>query len=180
MTSTSACLLSRIPTCVQQILGCGDGPAAFNAVATQQGRSVVSVDPLYEGSAGQIAQRIDEVFDYVLSETARNSTEFVWQHVKSVDALGALRRGAMDAFLEDYDAGRKAGPYVAGALPSRPFSDGQFGLALCSHLLFLYSEQLDHAFHIASIRELCRVAREVRIFPLNELGARPSRHPRVL
>ena len=43
-------------------------------------------------------------------------------------------------------------------------------------LSFLYSEQFDLQFHIDSIQELCRVAEEVRIFPLSELGARPSRH----
>jgi uncharacterized SAM-dependent methyltransferase len=42
--------------------------------------------------------------------------------------------------------------------------------------LFLYSEQLSKDFHIDSIKELCRVAEEVRIFPLLELGSRRSRH----
>lgn len=82
----------------------------------------------------------------------------------------------MDAFLADYDKGRGEGRYVQGGLPGLPFSEGEFGLALCSHFLFLYSAQFDEEFHLASIRELCRVAAEVRIFPLNELGARPSRH----
>ena len=45
------------------------------------------------------------------------------------------------------------------------FADREFDLALCSHLLFLYSEQLTADFHLASIRELCRVAGEVRVFP---------------
>ncbi len=36
-------------------------------------------------------------------------------------------------------------------------------------------------FHVAALTELLRVAREVRVFPLLELGARPSRHlPTVL
>jgi hypothetical protein len=58
-----------------------------------------------------------------------------------------------------------------------PFADGAFDLALCSHLLFLYSAQFDEAFHRASIRELCRVAAEVRIFPLLALDG--SRSPFV-
>jgi hypothetical protein len=158
------------------ILGCGDGPAAFNAVATRDGCKVISVDPLYEFSVTQVARRIEDVFGHVVDETARNSHEFVWKHVESIDALSTLRRAAMDAFLADYDRGRVEGRYVQGGLPSLPFSDGEFGLALCSHFLFLYSAHFDQEFHVASIRELCRVASEVRIFPLNELGARPSRH----
>lgn len=47
---------------------------------------------------------------------------------------------------------------------------------VCSHFLFLYSEQLPQSFHEESIRELCRVGRDVRIFPLLELGSVPSRH----
>ena len=34
-----------------RILGCGDGPASFNAEMSAQGRAVVSVDPLYAVSA---------------------------------------------------------------------------------------------------------------------------------
>ena len=83
---------------------------------------------------------------------------------------------AMRTFLADWPAGCAQGRYVAGALPALPFSDRSFDLALCSHFLFLYSEQLTDAFHLAAIREMCRVASEVRIFPLLELGGRPSRH----
>ena len=62
------------------------------------------------------------------------------------------------------------------SLPDLPFEDGQFDLALVSHLLFLYSEQLDFDFHRAAVEELLRVAREVRIFPLLTLERRPSPH----
>ena len=64
--------------------------------------------------------------------------------------------------------------YLAASLPSLPFADGSFDLALCSHFLFLYSERLDADFHAASVLELCRVARQVRIFPLLSLDGRRS------
>jgi len=54
--------------------------------------------------------------------------------------------------------------------------DASFDLALCSHLLFLYSVQLDLGFHENAILEMCRVAREVRIFPLLALGGRRSNY----
>jgi len=162
----------------RRILGCGDGPAAFNAVLNRAGGGVVSVDPLYEFSAEQIRGRIAAVFASVLAETERNQGEFVWEQVKSVTELGELRRSSMDEFLADYAAGVKEYRYVAGELPSLPFMDRTFDLALCSHFLFLYSDQFDAQFHLESICELCRVAEEVRIFPLAELGSRPSRHLR--
>ena len=49
-------------------------------------------------------------------------------------------------------------------------------MALCSHFLFLYSAHFDADFHVAAIRELCRVATELRIFPVLELGSVQSRH----
>ena len=47
-------------------------------------------------------------------------------------------------------------------------------LCVCSHLLFLYSEQLSFDFHLESTLELLRVASEVRIFPLLRLDCKPS------
>jgi hypothetical protein len=83
----------------------------------------------------------------------------------------------MRVFLEDYEAGKTAGRYVEASLPSLAFGDGAFDLALCSHLLFLYSAQFDEGFHRASVRELCRVASDVRVFPLLALDG--SRSPFV-
>ena len=82
----------------------------------------------------------------------------------------------MSAFLADYPEGVSEGRYVTSELPNLPFPDGTFDLALCSHFLFLYSEHFDASFHLQSLRELCRVAHEVRVFPIVELGSVRSRH----
>jgi len=159
------------------VLGCADGPASFNAEATALGWRVTSADPLYRFTAEEIRQRIDAVFDDMVDQTRRNAHEFIWRPpIASVEALAQLRSSAMNAFLADYTAGRRAGRYVDASLPSLPFRNGEFSLALCSHFLFLYTTQLDEAFHLASVRELCRVAGEVRVFPLLALGATPSTH----
>ncbi len=158
-----------------RILGCGDGPASFNAVLTNRGGRVVSVDPLYRFSRDEIRRRIAETCAEVMEQTRKNVNEFVWRDIKSVDELERVRMAAMEEFLSDYPLGLSQGRYVEGELPHLPFADGKFQLAVCSHLLFLYSEQLSEDVHVASIRELCRVADEARIFPLLELGARTSR-----
>lgn len=62
--------------------------------------------------------------------------------------------------------GQQGDRYQAQELPSLDFADGTFALALCSHFLFLYSTHYDLTFHQDSIREMLRVSREVRIFPL--------------
>jgi SAM-dependent methyltransferase len=60
--------------------------------------------------------------------------------------------------------------YVVATLPTLPFADQTFDLALSSHLLFAYLDRLDRDFHLDSIRELARVAAEVRVFPLVPFG----------
>jgi hypothetical protein len=111
-----------------------------------------------------------------MEQTRKNKNEFVWNHISSVEELGRVRMEAMKDFLYDYPAGRKEGRYIDASLPSLPFKDGAFDIALCSHFLFLYSEHLSEDFHIQSIKEICRVSSETRIFPLLELCAKKSRH----
>jgi hypothetical protein len=160
-----------------RILGCADGPASFNADWTALGGSVVSCDPLYCFGGDEIQRRFEEVFDTMLDQARANAQEFVWDaRIPTVQALGERRRKAMELFARDYEAGRAAGRYVDASLPNLPFDTGSFDLALCSHFLFLYSEQLSLEFHLQALRELCRVSRDVRVFPLLELGSVPSRH----
>jgi hypothetical protein len=159
-----------------RILGCGDGPAAFNATATASGARVVSADPLYQFTPAQIRQRIEATAATVEAQTRANAHEFVWTAIPTVEALVDLRMTAMNAFLSDFDTCPGAGRYVGAALPDLPFARDSFDLALCSHFLFLYSALHDADFHVRAIIELGRVASDVRIFPLLELGAKPSRH----
>ncbi|HNX26733.1 MAG TPA: SAM-dependent methyltransferase [Phycisphaerae bacterium] len=160
----------------KRILGCGDGPAAFNCTLTNRGGSIVSVDPIYRFSAEEIKNRINETYVQVMEQTEQNRHEFVWENISSPQELCELRIAAMNDFLSDYPAGLANGRYIDASLPNLPFADKTFELSLCSHLLFLYSEHLTADFHIMAIKELCRVAGEVRIFPLLELGAKKSRH----
>jgi hypothetical protein len=162
------------------ILGCADGPASFNAEATKRGIRVTSCDPLYQFSRAQIRERIAVIYDDVLAQAWQDRDKFVWADIQSVEQLGAVRMSAMNAFLEDYEAGLRQGRYVLGELPKLPFRNRSFGLAVCSHFLFLYSDHLDAAFHRQAILELSRVAREVRIFPLLTLEARLSPYVSII
>jgi hypothetical protein len=149
-----------------KILGCADGPASFNAEASRLGHSVISIDPLYRFDAGTIRDRIAVTYDKMLEQARRNCQQFVWDTIQSVEELGLIRMRAMQAFLDDYDLGKRQGRYVDAELPSIAFPDKSFDLVLCSHFLFLYTERLSEPFHRSAILELCRVGREVRIFPL--------------
>jgi SAM-dependent methyltransferase len=160
----------------RSILDVGGGPASFNAEATAKGAKVVSIDPIYEFSSEQIEQRVNDTYDVMLSEVQRNEHLFVWEMFKTPQELGECRLKAMRGFLADFPTGLEQGRYLAGGLPELPFADKQFDLALCSNFLFLYSDKLSTEFHLQSLREMSRVAAEVRIFPLRDMANQPSEH----
>lgn len=157
-----------------RILDCAGGPASFNAEMTRQGYNVISFDPVYQFCADEIAQRIQETYQTVIDGVKTNWENYTWQDIQSPKELGQIRMSAMQQFLEDFPSGLQQGRYVIGELPMLPFDTKQFDLALCSHFLFTYSDLLSLEFHLASIQELCRVAGEVRIFPLLNISGEIS------
>lgn len=149
-----------------KILDCGGGPASFNCEMNRQGYKVVSCDPIYQFSADEIAQRIRDTCQKIIDGVRVTYDSFVWQDIQSPEHLGEVRMAAMKKFIEDFPVGIREGRYLTDELPVLSFNQSQFDLVLCSHLLFTYSDQLSIDFHLASIVEMCRVAKEVRIFPL--------------
>jgi SAM-dependent methyltransferase len=149
-----------------RILDCAGGPASFNAEMTRLGYKVLSCDPIYQFSAAEIDQRIQQTYQTVIDGAKATRENYVWQDIQSPEHLGQVRMAAMQQFLQDLPEGLQQGRYIISELPVLPFDSAQFDLAVCSHLLFTYSNLLSPHFHLASIEELCRVALEVRIFPL--------------
>ncbi len=160
----------------KRILGCADGPASFNAEMTKHGHQVISCDPVYVFSRHELRQRFDSTFATIMGQMSAIRENFVWDTIPSIEALGAIRMAAMDDFLHDFAPGARDSRYVVSALPHLAFADNSFDLALCSNFLFLYSEQLGEAYHHAALYELCRVASEVRVFPLLNLEGQVSPH----
>ncbi|RCJ26599.1 SAM-dependent methyltransferase [Nostoc sp. ATCC 43529] len=160
----------------KRIIGVGDGPASFNAEMARQGKNVVSIDPLYQFSGDQILQRFNEVVDNIINQVKATPNDWVWSYHKSPDDLRQNRVKVIQEFLADYDSGKKTNRYIFGELPNLAYDNQEFDIALCSHLLFLYSDQLDYDFHLNSVGEMLRIAQEIRIFPLIDLMLKPSPH----
>ena len=158
------------------MLDCAGGPSSFTAELSACGFRVVSVDPIYSFSGAEIRKRFEAIADPMLAQVRATPDDWSWSYHRSPDDLLINRCAALEKFLADYDSGLHKGRYLVGELPSLPFAPASFGLALCSHLLFLYSDLLTEDFHIRAARELCRVAREARIFPLLTLSRQPSPH----
>jgi len=160
----------------KRILGVGDGPASFNAEATQRGHQVISVDPIYQLSAKEIERRFNEVLDNIIDQIKSTPGDWSWSYHKSPEDLRQNRIKVMQIFIADYEKGKQLGRYQTGALPLLNFNSNEFEMTLCSHLLFLYSDYLDLQFHLDSIAAMLNISQEVRIFPLLTLMLQRSPH----
>lgn len=157
-----------------RIISFGDGPASFNSEMTENGKRVVSIDPIYQFSPKELQQKIEETKEMVLEQTKNNLENFVWTKIKNIQELEKIRISAMTKFLQDFEDGKMTGRYINHELPKKTdFEDLSFDLGLSSHFLILYS-QLGLDFHISSICEMLRVAKEIRIFPILNLDAKKT------
>jgi SAM-dependent methyltransferase len=151
------------------VLDVSAGASGFAAVANARGGRVTAVDPAYAlgperllAEAAVSASRGAVIVD-------DHPDRFVWAWYGSRERRDALRRDALAAFGADLRA--HPATYVAGALPALPFADDAVDLALCSHLLFTWSDVLDLEWHARALAELVRVAGEVRVFPVVVQGS---------
>jgi hypothetical protein len=119
------------------VIDCGGGPAGFVAEASARGHRAVSVDPAYRFSGPEIRARFEMTAEPMLSQVRASPGDWVWSYHEGPDELLANRRAALETFLADYENGSREARYIVGQLPSLPFAAGSFGIAVCSHLLFL-------------------------------------------
>lgn len=157
------------------ILDIGGGPSSFAAEGASRGFRVTAVDPIYALDGRSIAAQFEQTVKVMREGMRLASYRFNWKFYGSEALVHQRRRTALEIFLKDFET-QGASRYVPGALPRLPFGDGSSDVALISHLLFLYGDEFDGAFHLASLREALRIAGEVRVFPLLNLDGRPSSH----
>ncbi|MGQ3890392.1 hypothetical protein [Legionella sp. CNM-4043-24] len=156
------------------ILEFGSGPSAFQTEAGGQGISCVSCDPLFALDEATLHSKAVLVFADRAERVRCKATEFDFSRYAGFDGFLAWRQAGMDAFFADYAAGKKEKRYQAIRDLHLPFADFTFDLALSSHYLFGELDNQDLDFHVQMIRELARVAREVRIFPLGDFNGQMS------
>lgn len=61
-------------------------------------------------------------------------------------------------------------------LPTIPYLNQSFNLALCPNILFSDKHSHTKAFHVAALLELARVGSEVRVFPLVDKVGVPAKY----
>ncbi|MFJ4770796.1 hypothetical protein ACIP88_17025 [Streptomyces uncialis] len=164
------------------VLDCAGGASDFAATVRSLGGTAVSTDPAYRQSPSHLTHRVERDLNRVRQWTATQPDRFPldesgqWTHAQRWNT-------AAGHFLEDFrrDRNENTGHYRAASLPSLPFPDDSFTLAVSGFLLFTYPGHFDLAFHLAAIRELTRVSADVRLHPLNDSAQTPFRAlPRLL
>ena len=151
----------------------GCGPSAVNAELHDKTK-IISCDPLFVLDKGTLSTKVSLIFEDMLAHVYHDKDKFDFSHDGSFDALIASRRKGMFEFFEDYDIGKIEKRYVPVTDYTLPFDNFEFDMALSSHYLFADLEDQDVAFHVKVIKELARVAKEVRIFPLIDRHGQPS------
>lgn len=169
----------------KKVLDVASGPASFAAEAKRHGISVTACDPRYGSDSGALQSLASFDIDTCMAKTKETPQHFLRTCDEEHDRFKAEKLRALKKFAEDYTASDAVERYVKASLPDLPFEHGQFDIALCATLLFVYSDissggvlpdsPFDYDFHFASVRELLRVAREVRIYPLK--GMNMDVHP---
>ncbi len=156
----------------RRILDCGAGFASFAVEARAYGADVIAADPMYGRTTEALAALGAAEITQVMRTARTHADKFAFTTFRDFDDAENCRRTALTGFLCDYAGGFAAGRYVRAELPALPFADDTFDLALNSHFLFLYATRLGETFLAQALRELARVAHEVRVFPLVDLDGR--------
>jgi len=156
-----------------RVLDCPGGASSFTLEAVRRGYDVRACDILYGIPHAMLIEKACTDTAYALEQAAKVKDLFNWGFYGSPEKHAQERMAALKAFSDDFPTGVKSGRYVAGMLPGLPFRDKEFSLVLSSHLLFLYGERLDFDMHMRYLRELARVGKEVRVFPVIGLDGEP-------
>ena len=114
----------------KSILSVADGPASFNAEGTERGCRIQSVDPLYGFSGKEIRDRFYAVLNGIINQITATPNDWVWRYHTSAKALKAHRIQVTERFCADYEAGKKAGRYRFGELPTLTDPDDRYELSL--------------------------------------------------
>lgn len=156
------------------LLEFGAGPSGVNSELHEKGLRMVSCDPLFVLDKSTLLTKASLIFEEMLDEFRQEIKKFDVERYGGLEGLVETRRAGMRQFFADYDIGLSEKRYVPATGYELSFKDFAFDFALCPHYLFADLDAHDIETHLNIIRELARVAKEVRIFPLIDRFGQPS------
>jgi len=136
--------------------------SSFNAQAHERGHTIISADPYYDLTSLDMSKHADHIIQHLATHLHQYADRIQGEGEKTLENIVNAWNHYAQIFVTDYSRGKSQGRYRAAKLPKLPFADFEFDLALCPDLLFRNKKSSTDAV----IDELCRVAHEVRVFPL--------------
>ena len=136
--------------------------SSFNAEMHVLGHDVVSGDPHYDLTPLEMSQHVDKIILDLATHLGHYADRLQTEGEKTLENILNVWNQSAQNFVADYSRGQQEGRYRFAKLPTLPFKNFEFDLALCPDLLFRSAERWSDQV----VNELCRVAHEVRVFPL--------------
>jgi len=157
-----------------RVLDCPAGPGSFAAEARAMGVEAVACDSAYGEEPGALNDMGRAGIEPYIAGLRDSAHLYNWKFYHYLEIVEEYRLLALRRFIDDYSLGFDEGRYIKASLPSLPFRDDSFDLALSSHFLFTCADCLDYAFHLDSLLELARVSKvEARVYPLRARDGKP-------
>jgi hypothetical protein len=184
-----------------KILDIPGGPSTLNQMITKLASrvgcfktQVISCDPVYELPEAEIWKKavddINRITDlYFQHPQSLNPSYFDARTQLSMRLAAVMDKerhyGFLCEFMDDFISDKRlaSSRYQNCKLPYlQDFTTSSFDLALVGHLLFTYANEttFNLDFHVESLEELTRVAKEVRVFPVGGLNGEISPILKVL
>jgi hypothetical protein len=134
------------------------GISSVNAELHALGKNIVSADPIYNLSLQAMQTKVKQILDELIANLGEH------EHAETIILQW---RQSTELFLADYELGKKQGRYRVQTLPPFDNVEQTFELLLCPD--FLFDSLISLEFSSQDImNELCKLAAEVRIYPLPE------------
>ena len=160
----------------KSILDCMGPPSSFTPLARKAGQKVVSCSDVYGSNKEALEEKVPEILRQTLSIIGDNPDRFVGSAIGTTKEYSEKLKSSLDIFFKTYNDDFKEDLYSSESLPVlNDFNASEFGLVICRHFLFKENANFTVDFHVRCIKEMCRVAKECRIFPLVGANSEPAK-----
>ncbi len=147
--------------------------SSFNADVYQQAHRIVSGDTIYSMDFPAMQAYVEQLLQSNYAYLKQHAQAVLRHGVADIESIFKIVQDNSERFLTDYVTGKKQARYQAVFMPHLPYKNHEFQLALCCDYVFNHHKQNDCTPQEV-VFELCRIAEEVRIFPVLTERGEPS------
>lgn len=152
----------------KKILEFACGPTAVNDELSSKGHFIQSCDPWFSQDIAAMQQRFTQHLQQQIQHMETHPERFNFDKYGGMDTFIAKRQQGFQQFFKDYLNGYRQGRYQPLRDGHLPFSNSSFDIAVCSNFLFADVPEQGLSFQLTWIKELARVANDIRIYPLTD------------